>query len=259
MSRKERLAAVRRKKNYIMSSVLFGWLGSGLNRSNRFAYLSYVPDAIRENDTMPGFRGTVTTWIKNNAPGNAGDLPRMLLLLQNAERVVADRVPGHFAELGVYKGHSARLLADIITRLDPQRRIYLFDTFDGFDARDLEGIDADVRRLFADTSLATVKSFVGHSESCDFRPGYFPKSAEGIEPDSRFAFVHLDCDLYEPMRAALAFFYPRLSSGALVVIHDYSSGHWPGVPQAVAEYLEDKPERLVLMPDKSGTAVFRKH
>jgi len=49
-----------------------------------------------------------------------------------------------------------------------------------------------------------------------------------------------------------------MSRGGMLVLHDYASGHWPGIRRAGDAFLLDKPERVVLMPDKSGTAIFRK-
>jgi O-methyltransferase len=39
--------------------------------------------------------------------------------------------------------------------------------------------------------------------------------------DDLFSFVHLDVDLYESTREALAFFYPRMSVGGMLISHDY--------------------------------------
>jgi len=207
---------------------------------------------------MPEFPRLVATWTYKNGRRNGGDLPRLLFLVQNAQRVLDEGVPGHFAELGVHKGNSAKVLVTALREGGASRKLYLFDTFGGFDARDLRGVDEDVVPDYSDTSLSAVQEFVGEDGLCVYVPGYFPGSAREISRELRFALVHLDCDLYEPTRAALHFFYERLSPGALVILHDYASGHWPGVPQAVDEFLVDKVELLVLIPDKSGTAVFRK-
>jgi O-methyltransferase len=72
----------------------------------------------------------------------------------------------------------------------------------------------------------------------------------------RFATVHLDCDLYKPTAAGLAYFYPRFSVGGLLILRDYSSDHWSGCAQAIDAFLKDKPERPVLIPDKSGTDII---
>jgi hypothetical protein len=258
MNRSERSLALRRRKDHLLGVIFLAWIGAPLNRSNRFAYLSYVPDSIREYSVMPEYKHLVGWWTQNNARNNAGDLPRLLFLIQNAQRLLDEGIPGNFAELGVHKGNSAKALVHTLQERDHTRRLYLFDTFGGFDTRDLTGVDADKPAIYSDTSLEAVRNFVGNEDLCDYRPGYFPESAGAVDPDATFALVHLDCDLYQPTRDALAFFYPRLSTGALLIMHDYSSGHWPGVTQAVDEFLTDKPERLVLLPDKSGTAVFRK-
>jgi O-methyltransferase len=60
------------------------------------------------------------------------------------------------------------------------------------------------------------------------------------------------------MKAGLEFFYPRLSPGGMMIFHDYSNPHWEGAKRAVDEYLPRAIENLVLLPDKSGTAILRK-
>jgi O-methyltransferase len=60
------------------------------------------------------------------------------------------------------------------------------------------------------------------------------------------------------MKAALAFFYPRMSKGALLIMHDYQSGTWPGATRAIDEFCAEAGQTLILLPDKSGTAVCRK-
>ena len=54
------------------------------------------------------------------------------------------------------------------------------------------------------------------------------------------------------MKAGLEFFYPRLSLGGLIIMHDYSSAYWDGAKLAVDEYLANITDNLILIPDKSG-------
>ena len=51
---------------------------------------------------------------------------------------------------------------------------------------------------------------------------------------SQFCLVHVDCDLYEPAKAGLEFFYPRLAPGSLLIVHDYANPRWNGIKRAVA-------------------------
>jgi hypothetical protein len=89
-------------------------------------------------------------------------------------------------------------------------------------------------------------------------PGYFPTTTSHIPANLEFALVHLDADLYQPILSGLEYFYPRLSVGGFMIIHDYLSNAWPGVKKAVDEFLSQRPEKLIRIPDKSGTVAFRR-
>ncbi len=104
-------------------------------------------------------------------------------------------------------GCRARVLCSHI-----HRRVLLFDTFEGFDQRDLVGVDESKANEFTDTSLDHVRDLVG-DQDVRFVQGRFPQS---IPPDlyaSQFCLADIDCDLYEPAKAGLEFSYPRLSPG----------------------------------------------
>ena len=69
--------------------------------------------------------------------------------------------------------------------------------------------------------------------------------------------VSLDADLYISTLAALKFFYPRLSPGGVIFIHDYNY-KWEGIRKAVAEFTATIPETLVMMPDLDGSVMIVK-
>lgn len=235
-----------------------------LNRPGSRFYLQYRPDA----DLAYGRIGTAAAdmaqlqawWGRGMETNNLGDLTRLYFLEATVRQLQSAGVAGSFAELGVYKGNSAKILH----ALAPDRRLFLFDTFGGFDDADVDAekgaVNAQVkRRDFADTSLPGVREFVGAAPSVTYCPGRFPDTASHVPEGTRFALVQLDCDLYAPIKAGVEFFYPLLNPGGVLIIHDYASGHWPGVKLAVDEFLAGKPEGLVLIPDKSGSAVLVKH
>ncbi|MEO6655875.1 MAG: class I SAM-dependent methyltransferase [Pyrinomonadaceae bacterium] len=187
---------------------------------------------------------------------DSSDMSRYYFLSLASDQLIKERIIGDVAELGVYKGSSAYFLAKLARCLGT--KAYFFDTFDGFNERDLVGRDnmADAGS-FSDTSLASVRKFVGE-ENVQYICGYFPQSLAQIQEDPHFCLVHIDCDLYAPFKDALEYFYPRLVEGGMLVMHDYASYTWQGVETAVDAFFEDKPERPILIPDKSGTAVIRK-
>lgn len=127
---------------------------------------------------------------------NRDDMARFHFFLLACDQIAKEGLAGDFAELGVYKGNTAALLAQFARRLG--RTLYLLDTFEGFSGKDLEGMDAGAQRdAFADTSLDAVRAAVGE-EGVRFIRGYFPNTASEISGDTAFCIVHLDCDLYAP-------------------------------------------------------------
>jgi O-methyltransferase len=167
------------------------------------------------------------------------------------QRLEQEGVKGPFAELGVYRG----VTSAFIHRLAPERRLYLFDTFAGFPEQALE---AGTDERFKDASQEIVSKTIGDTANVEFRAGYFPETAAGLE-DERFAFVMLDFDLYRPALDALRFFYPRLVRGAYFFMHDFNSpesNH--AISRAALEFLADKPELVIEIPDQAGSAMFRK-
>jgi hypothetical protein len=186
----------------------------------------------------------------------AGDMARFYFFSLAFDQLVKEGVRGDFAELGVYKGNTGTLLASYARRLGTTA--YLMDTFEGFAAEDLTGIDADAQEgAFSDTSLEAVRALVGE-ENVRFIKGFFPGTADQLPPDGRYCLVHIDCDLYAPMASALGYFYPRMVPGGFLIAHDYSSLHWNGAEKAVDEFFLDKPECPIPLPDGAGSVVIRK-
>ena len=221
-------------------------------------YCSYFPDSQVDFNAHPEFSELVPRFINGNVNNNSGDIPRLWSFMLNCKQVLNESIPGDFAELGVYKGNTAAILAYYASRAS--RLVFLFDTFEGFRQADIKGVDAGQRLDgFKDTSIDFVKSVIGEdSLACRFVPGHFPGTFDEQHRSRNYALVNLDCDLYEPMKAGLEIFYPLLSRGGILFLHDYSSMHWAGAKLAVDEFCRNTGEYVILMPDKSGSAFLRK-
>lgn len=186
---------------------------------------------------------------------NRGDLNRFYTLALVFDQISKEGLRGDIAELGVYKGNTAYMMAKLARSIGATA--YLLDTFEGFAAGDLSGVDANKAMAFSDTSLEAVQTLVG-TASVQFIKGYFPDSATQIPADATFCLVHIDCDLYAPFKAALNYFYERLVPGGYLIMHDYSSLHWDGAERAIDEFFSTKPESVVPVADGSGTVIVRK-
>ncbi len=213
-------------------------------------YVQYRPDALRAR--RHEILRLQREWEQGTRGNDRGDYTRLYFLLANISALEQAGTPGAFAELGVYKGTTAKVLHHAA----PGRDLYLFDTFEGFPEQHASQDPGNPGKGAFACSLNDVRSRLGDSPRIKYCKGIFPSTTDRISQDTTFALVHLDCDLYVPMQAALRFFYPRMSPGGMIIIHDYDSGYWPGVAQAVDEFLSDKPEGLIRIPDKSGTVAL---
>lgn len=163
---------------------------------------------------------------------------------------------GSVAELGVYKGKFARYLNQFF----PDRKLYLFDTFEGFDKRDVANEKSKNyspgSQDFSDTSISSVLNQMPFPDRCIPVKGFFPESAAGI--DDSFVLVSLDADLYDPIYAGLNFFFPRLAKGGYILIHDFNNDNYKGARRAVEQFCSEQNINFVPLPDSGGSAIISK-
>jgi len=182
---------------------------------------------------------------------NTGDPVRFGAVWLAIDDIEKNSIPGAFAEAGVFRGD----LSGFIHKKAPGRKLYLFDTFEGFPKESLAG---KVDGRFMDTSVEIVKKKLGDTNNVIFKKGFFPASASDLG-EEKFAFVMIDFDLYESTLAALNFFYPRMNKTGYIFLHDHCSPESDfGVSRATELFLKDKSERVVCIPDACGSAVIRK-
>ncbi len=164
---------------------------------------------------------------------------RIMSLEENAREIYRRGISGCTAEVGVYKGE----FANYISRFFPDRRLYLFDTFSGFDDRDIDAEEEKYSAVFrknvshADTSAEIALSNIGWRSNAVAKTGYFPDTVTGLE-NEKFCFVCLDTDLYKPILAGLEFFYPRMIPGGCIFVDDLGHQKLPGVRKAVIDFCQ---------------------
>ncbi len=180
----------------------------------------------------------------------AGDYVRLATLELLCRRLEA--VPGAAAELGVYKGFFARC----INALLPERKLYLFDSFQGFDPD--AGASQAFQAAHENTALSQVLAIQPHPEQIIPKPGFFPGSAEGL--DERFCLVSLDVDFGQATLDGLRYFWPRLERGGYLLLHDFWNPKLPEVAQALSRYERELGQPLPGVPlcDTGGTLVLCK-
>lgn len=170
-------------------------------------------------------------------------------------KIYSDKTQGNVAEAGVFEGDFAKE----INRFFPDRRLHLFDTFSGFDKKDIqkEGKMSNAAEGdYGNTSVESVMSKMPFPEKCIVHKGWFPDTAIGNQVEQEtFCFVNLDMDLYEPTYQGLRFFSKRMEQNGIILIHDYFAENFEGPRQAVSCFLEENGQNLYLFPIGDGISV----
>lgn len=157
---------------------------------------------------------------------------------------LAASVDGDTAECGVFEGAASYL----ICRAFPDRTHFIFDSFEGLSQPGKED-GVEWRQGNLSCPLETAKLNLPF-DNISWHKGWIPERFVDVQ-DRKFAFVHIDVDLYQPTFDSIQFFYPRMSPGGVLVCDDYGTSGCPGATRAVNEFLADKAEKMI-SPSSGG-------
>lgn len=174
-----------------------------------------------------------------------------------AEEIHRKNVQGNVAEIGVSAGAFARK----INALFPDRKLYLFDTYEGLPHKDKEralAIGWGERQYALDeqgTPPEQVLERMPHGEMCVIKKGCFPAS---FDIQDSFAFVSLDIDFYDTVSSGLELIYPLLSKGGYLMVHDYHNLSYTETKDAVMDFCDENDIAYVPIPDAGGSVILTK-
>lgn len=121
---------------------------------------------------------------------------------------------GDVVECGTYSGGTAYLLAFVMkAKVNGDKRLHLFDTFEGMPDIAVSERDAHAPGDFADTSLDYVRRRLQKFPFVEFHPGFIPDTFAEIANLNRFSFIHVDVDIYPTALECCKSFWPRLTQG----------------------------------------------
>lgn len=164
-------------------------------------------------------------------------------------------VKGSVVECGVFRGFGLMTWAHLSAVLEPAnltRRVYGFDSFQGFPA--VSEKDANNRQapmpgqLKADSyeelsrliEIYDQDRFLGHIDKVHLVKGDVVETVPRFvqeHPHLVVSLLFLDLDLYEPTRAALEHFVPRMPKGSIIAFDQLDNPIWPGEGRALADTL----------------------
>ncbi len=173
---------------------------------------------------------------------------RMYALFKAIEYIVKSKIPGDFVECGVWKGGSVMIMAHTLIKLnDINRKIYLYDTFEGMSmpTKDDISVDGESAHIYwkkLQINLDEVKKNVFSTgypeENVIFIKGKVGDTIPKTIP-KKVSILRLDTDWYESTYHELNHLFPLIVNKGVLIIDDY--GHWIGAKKAVDEYFVNRP------------------
>ena len=148
-------------------------------------------------------------------------------------------IPGDVVEFGCYEGDTSVLLA---REVSTDKWLWLYDSFEGlpeksaadrstlghsFQAGELRASPESVLRKFKKYQLP---------EPVVKKAWFNELNPESDLPD-KISFALLDGDFYESIKTSFELILPKLSEGAIIIVHDYRNPALPGAAKAVNEFL----------------------
>lgn len=161
---------------------------------------------------------------------------------------VAMRVPGDFVECGVNAGFMSSALMEYFDWNSSGRSFYLVDSFEGPPPDQLTETEAQsglheqtreaIERGAYVTDMERITANFEEWHNAVIVKGIIPQVLPRV-PAREIALLHLDMNAAHPEREALAFFWPLISPGGVVLLDDYAYYGY-GQQKAAIDSLADK-------------------
>jgi O-methyltransferase len=173
------------------------------------------------------------------------------------------QLKGDIVECGTFHGLSAFQIGKIIKEKSIDKSFHIFDSFEGLsvlnkddDIGKTKNQDEELRKQFA-YGENLVRQNLKDYNFINYYKGWIPDRFNEVQ-DKSFSFVHIDVDLYQPIKDSIEFFYPRLADRGIMVFDDYGyTAQFPGAKKAIDELIEElRPTFFLTLP--SGQAFLIK-
>ena len=210
-------------------------------------YLDWRHEQIDRLALQPREAQPSAHWVFDSYYGKVDRIALVASFLKSTSAV-----PGDVAEFGVFRGDTALVMDRVLAEGAPGKQLYLFDSFEGM-PEVKHPLDSTWQKGDLANPVDGIREAFKGSARAAIMPGYFADSLPR-HPDLRFAFCHVDCDLYDSVKECIDYIMPRLSDGGIIVFDDYGFRDCAGAKQAIQEGFGEHNRPVVPLP--TGQAVY---
>lgn len=235
----------------------------------RLAFHPYLPERLGYRTLLRLLNPELERLISQVKPFTLMSARNLSTIFREGTKCLRRGVPGAFVEIGVHRGGSAAVLAQIIKN-EPERHLHLFDRWgdlpepteeDGFrrEQYSRDAIPDKLAQLRDDPPLDSARQVLEDvvqfpKHRLHYHAGWYDETMAGYS-GGPIAFASLDCDYYDSVRQSLTFLDRHASIGATIIADDY--GGWPGAKKAIDEWIAQTKRSVRIQALPTGPAVLR--
>ena len=155
-------------------------------------------------------------------------------------------VEGDFVELGVWYGLLSRTICDYVNFDNCPKSFYLVDSWGK-----MQG--SHTNPVYANDIYENVCSRFKDYKNVKLIRGLVPEALIKL-PIQKIAFLGIDMNGSKPERAALEYYYNKISPGGIIFFDDYG-WNYPELRREVDDFFYDKPEKLLHFPTGNSIVI----
>lgn len=161
-------------------------------------------------------------------------------------------------ELGCYIGTTSLFIRRLLDEHQLSLPFHVYDSFAGLPEKTYEDSSPAGEQFKAGELAVSRKTFELQFKKAGLKlptihKGWFSELTATDIPEN-VTFAYLDGDYYDSIRDSLRLIWPKLASGACIVVDDYANEALPGAARAVDEWLKTHPVSLRV---ESSLAIIR--
>jgi O-methyltransferase len=167
----------------------------------------------------------------------------------------AAKVPGDFVECGVNEGWLSLTMCHYLDFNTLDKSFFLFDTYRGIPGEQIterERVRAALH-VYPECYERTRQKFSPFPKAKLIR-GLVPDTLPTVEID-KVSYLSIDMNIVKPERAAIEFFWPKLSAGGVVVLDDYAFGGYEAQHESMDEFASKVGANILTLPTGQGLII----
>jgi O-methyltransferase len=187
------------------------------------------------------------------------DKTELKVILASLEKQLDEFPDGAVVEFGCYIGTTSLFIRRLMDIMDTKGVFHVYDSFEGLPSKTSPDLSPAGEQFKQGELTASRKLFIQQFKKAQLKAPYIHKgwfsNLEPVDVPDNIGFAYLDGDYYESIKDSLRLIWPKLISGAIVIIDDYMNEALPGAAKAVNEWLKLNTAQLKI---ESSLAIIKK-